>query len=71
MPKNLYAGIFKWLWAVLPGQKKLYIFKEKKYDFQIVCFKIVESAPMPELNKDIFLKTRGGLLRTEDILLKT
>ena len=29
MPKNLYARIFKWFWAVLPGQKQLslYIFK--------------------------------------------
>ena len=51
MPQTLHAGIFKWFWAVLPGQKQLclYILKNK-YDIQIVCFKKnVESAHMAEL----------------------
>ena len=45
MPKNLYAGIFKWFWAVLPGQKQLslYIFNEQ-YASKLSALKIVESA---------------------------
>ena len=62
MPKNLYAGIFKWFWAVLPGQNN---FVRKilkiKYGYQIACFKkIVESGHMPELRK---LKTYSWKLK--------
>ena len=37
MPKNLHAGIFRWFWAVLPGQKILVcIFLKNKYGFQML-----------------------------------
>ena len=35
MPKRLQVGIFKWFWAVLPGQKQLCAFFRNKYGFQI------------------------------------
>ena len=66
MPKNLHAGIFKWFWTVLPGQKQLCIFLKNKYGFQVVCFKNVESVHILE-----FKKTKDGLLKTEDVLFKT
>ena len=34
MSKNLYAVIFKWFWAILPGQKQLSLCIFKEYGFQ-------------------------------------
>ena len=34
MPKNLYVGTFKCLWAVLPGQKQCCVFLRNKYGHQ-------------------------------------
>ena len=74
MPKTLYAEIFKWFSAVLPGQKQLCLFLKNKYGFQIVCFKkLLNQLICLNLKKtrDILLKTKDGLLKTEDELFKT
>ena len=35
-PKNIYVGILKWFWTVLPGQKKLCLcILRNKYGFKI------------------------------------
>ena len=53
IPKNIYVGIFKWFWTVLPGQKQhsLYIFKDQIWLPNCLLLKIVKSAHMPELKK--------------------
>ena len=73
MPKNLYAGIFKWFWAVLPGEKQLCIFLKNKYGFQTVWFKrlLNQLICLSLKTKDIHLKTKHGLLKAKDSLLKT